>query len=136
MEKAPPPPPPRSAPPAPATPPPKRQGSPFGSSLGASTSKARVGVEDPNFTYGWYLDRVAAMISDNWVRPPIGDVEQAILYFRIRRDGVITDLKIAETSGSGSFDEAALRAVQASSPLPPLPRSYQRESLGINLIVR
>ena len=53
-----PPPPKRQAPPPPKKiePPPKRVGSPFGSSLGASTQKATLGVEDPNFTYGYYLD--------------------------------------------------------------------------------
>ena len=134
-----PPPPQRPPPPAPApvTPPPKRQGSPFGSSLGAQTSKARLGAEDPNFTYGYYLDRVVASISGNWVRPPVGaDVEQAVLYFRIQRDGTITDLRIATPSGSEPFDVAAYRAVEASSPLPPLPKGYQRDFLGINLIVR
>ena len=73
------------------TPPPKRQGSPFGSPLGAQTSNARLGVEDPNFTYGYYLDRVVAVISGNWVRPPVGgDIREAVLYFRIQRDGAVT----------------------------------------------
>ncbi len=132
-----PPPPPRTAPPPPAAkPPPKRTGSPFGSTLGSSTSKARVGVEDPNFTYGYYLDRVVAVINGNWVRPPVGDVEQTVLYFRIQRDGSITELRLAEPSGSETFDRAAFRAVQSSSPLPPLPSGYKRPSLGINLIVK
>lgn len=136
---APPPPPPQQQappPPAPVKPPPKRTGSPFGSALGSSTSSARVGVEDPNFTYGYYLDRVVAAINANWVRPPVGDVEQAVLYFRIQRDGTITELRIAEPSGSETFDRAAFRAVESSSPLPPLPSGYKRPSLGINLIVK
>lgn len=131
-------PPPRRPPPPPpaAKPPPKRTGSPFGAALGASTSNARVGVEDPNFTYGYYLDRVVAVISGNWVRPPVGDVEQAVLYFRIQRDGTISELRLAEPSGSETFDRAAFRAVESSSPLPPLPSGYKRPSLGINLIVK
>ena len=40
------------------------------------------------------------------------------------------------TSGAEVFDEAALRAVQATSPLPPLPKSYAKDSLGIHLIVK
>ncbi len=131
------PPPPAAPPPAAVTPPPKRTGSPFGNPLGAQTSKARLGVEDPNFTYGYYLDRVVAVISGNWVRPPVGaEIEEAVLYFRIQKDGTISDLRVARTSGSERFDQAAHRAVGASSPLPPLPRSYQKDFLGINLIVR
>ncbi len=137
--KKPAPPPPKAPPPAPApvTPPPKREGSPFGKSLGSATSNTRLGAEDPNFTYGYYLDRVVAKISGNWVRPPVGStVIQAILYFRIQRDGTITELRIKETSGSETFDRSAERAVASSSPLPLLPKGYKRDSLGINLIVR
>jgi TonB family protein len=105
--------------------------------MGSATSNARVGAEDPNFTYGYYLDRVVAVISNNWVRPPVGgDIEEALLYFRIQRDGTLTDLRIVEPSGSEVFDQAAYRAVESSSPLPPLPKSYKRDFLGINLIVQ
>jgi TonB family protein len=96
-----------------------------------------VGVEDPNFTYGYYLDRVVALISAKWKRPPVGsEVVEAKLYFRIRADGAVTDLQLTATSGAEVFDRDALAAVTAASPLPPLPRAYQREYLGIHLIVR
>ncbi len=135
-EKPPPlPPPKRPTPPPKIEPPPKRVGSPFGKSLGASTNSATLGVEDPNFTYGYYLDRVVAVISSNWVRPPLGNL-QTKLHFRIRRDGSITDLRLVESSTQADFDEAALRAVRSSAPLPPLPKGYKRDDLGINLIVK
>lgn len=123
------------APPRTAEPPPKRVGSPFGSSLGASTNQAALGVEDPNFTYGYYLDRVVAVISANWVRPMMGNLETR-LHFRIQRDGTITELRLVASSSSRQFDEAALRAVNTSSPLPPLPKGYVEDTLGINLIVK
>ncbi|MCG8458976.1 MAG: hypothetical protein MI919_22090, partial [Holophagales bacterium] len=76
-------PPPRApSPPPAASPMARRRGSPFGNPVGASTSKATLGVEDPNFTYGYYLDRVVAIISEHWTRPPIG-VTDTILHFRI-----------------------------------------------------
>lgn len=116
---------------------PKRQGSPFGNPLGASTQQATLGVEDPNFTYGYYLDRIVGVISANWTRPAVEpEIKQALLFFRITRDGTISELKLVETSGSKLFDEAALRAVQSSSPLPPLPKGYVKDSLGIHLLVK
>lgn len=116
---------------------PKRQGSPFGNPLGASTQQATLGVEDPNFTYGYYLDRIVGVISANWTRPAVGaEIKQSVLYFRIQRDGTIVELRLVETSGSEIFDDAALRAVQASSPLPPLPKSYAKDLLGIHLVVK
>ena len=138
IEKPPPPPPPppkrKPAPPK-IEAPPKRIGSPFGNPLGATTNQAIVGVEDPNFTYGYYLDRVVAAISGNWVRPPIGNLE-AKFHFRIQRDGTIAELRLVDSSSSHEFDQAAMRAVQASSPLPPLPKGYNQDDLGINLTVR
>ncbi len=137
VEKKPPPPAkkPAPAPPKPLEPPPKRVGSPFGSSLGASTNQATLGVEDPNFTYGYYLDRVVAVISSNWVRPVMGNMETR-LHFRIQRDGTITDLRVVTPSSAREFDDAAIRAVETSSPLPPLPKGYAQDDLGINLIVK
>ncbi len=122
-------------PPRPIEPPPKRVGSPFGNPLGASTTQAMLGVEDPNFTYGYYLDRVVAVISSNWVRPMMGNLE-ARLHFRIQRDGTITELRLIAPSTSRDFDDAAMRAVTTSSPLPPLPKGYSEDDLGINLIVK
>lgn len=115
----------------------KRQGSPFGNPLGASTQRAALGAEDPNFTYGYYLDRVVSLISANWVRPVVGpEIQQSLVYFRIQQNGTITDLRQVEGSGSEIFDQAALRAVEASSPLPPLPKGYKKDHLGIHLIVK
>lgn len=127
--------PPRQAPPPPANPMARRRGSALGNPIGSSTTEATVGVEDPNFTYGYYLDRVVSVISENWTRPPIGVID-ARLHFRILPDGTVVELKILRSSGDESFDQAALRAVRASSPLPPLPKSYEKDFLGINLTVK
>ena len=132
-EAKPAPPPPPSLP-APA--PPKRQGSPFGSPLGASSSRTVIGVEDPDFTFGYYLDRVAAVITGNLVRPKVEERVEALFYFRIERDGTVTALELRQSSGLMIFDEAARRAIETSSPLPPLPRGYKKSYLGINLVVK
>ena len=77
-----------------------------------------------------------AMIQRNWVRPMVGSGVEATVHYRIQRDGRIVDVRIATSSGINSFDLAALRAVQASTPLPPLPRAFREGSLGVNLIFR
>jgi len=59
-----------------------------------------------------------------------------MIHFRISRDGRIDDLHIVTSSGYSSFDLAGLRAVQSASPLPPLPSSYRRGELGVNLVIR
>lgn len=103
-----------------------------GMALGAPVAR----LDNPDFTYGYYVDQMLAMISRNWVRPPVGGGIEAWLHYRIERDGRIVALEIVRSSGINSFDLAALRAVQSASPLPPLPRAFRDDSLGVNLIVR
>ncbi len=117
--------------------PPAAQGSPSGSPLATAAFGAAVaGLDNPDFVYGYYLDQMLALIGANWVRPPLGGVVEAMVAFRVHRDGSVTDIRIVHSSGYNSFDLAGLRAVRAAAPLPPLPRSYSHESLGVNLIVR
>ena len=94
------------------------------------------GLDNPDFVYGYYVDQMLSMIGSHWVRPPVGGGVEAILHFQIAEDGRISDLELLQSSGISSFDLAARRAVQRASPLPPLPRSYNRDSLGVRLVVR
>ena len=93
-------------------------------------------MEDPDFTYGYYIDQMIAILSRNWVRPTINRrLSPTRLYYRVQRDGTVIDLRLLDSSGSDVFDQAAMRAVEASIPLPPLPRGYKKDYLGINLLV-
>jgi len=123
--------------PAAAAPPVQRQGSPTGLSLGSSAFGASVaGLDNPDFTYSYYVDQMLAMIRDQWLRPPIGGEVEVTIHFRIRQDGSVYEVGIARSSGFNQFDLAGLRAVEKAAPLPPLPRSYRHDSLGVNLIMR
>ncbi len=128
----------RPEPSAPQTPRPRqRRGSPLGSELASSPFGAKgVGLDSPDFTYGYYVDQLLAMIGGRWTRPRVDGQPETLLFFRIQRDGRVTDLALAETSGLRVFDDAAMRAVQEAAPLPPLPASYDKDSLGVTLLVR
>ncbi len=112
-----------------------RRGAATGNPLGTSVFGNRIGVDNPDFTYGYYLDRLLSLIDANWQRPSMGSGVRTVLFFRIERDGTVAELRVAESSGYNSFDLAALRAVQNAAPFPPLPRAYRNDSLGVNLIV-
>ena len=114
-----------------------RRGGPTGNPLGTSGFGSEIaGLDNPDFKFGYYIDQLLGAIDAKWVRPPLGDGVRAIIAFRIERDGSLTGLQVAESSGYNSFDLAALRAVQNAAPFPPLPRAYRQDSLGVNLIVR
>lgn len=124
--------------PAPSRAEPKqRMGSPTGSSLGTSAFGAAVGgLDNPDFVYSYYIDQMLALISANWLRPSLGAGVEAVVHFRIHRDGRISDVRIIRSSGYNSFDLAGLRAVQLAAPFPRFPQSYQHDTLGVNLILR
>lgn len=115
----------------------ERLGAPTGNPLGTSAFGSEVaGLDNPDFTYGYYIDQLLGAIDARWERPTLGGDVRALIAFRIGRDGSVSDLRVAESSGYNSFDLAALRAVKNAAPFPPLPRAYRHDSLGVNLIVR
>lgn len=115
----------------------QRQGSPTGNPRGTAPVGAAVAaLDNPDFTYGYYLDQMLGLIGANWRPPVTGEQLQAVVHFLVNRDGSIQDVTLAQSSGNSAFDLAGLRAVQSSSPLPPLPASYRHDSLGVNLILR
>lgn len=93
-------------------------------------------IEGGDFPYTMYLTNMNRLIGTHWFRPQItGDLTTSIS-FTIHRDGSITDAKIEQSSGNGTADRAALRAVLESSPLPPLPFGYNGTYLGVHLIFK
>lgn len=93
-------------------------------------------LDNPDFTYGYYIDQMLSLIRANWERPTVAPGVQAIVSFQVQRDGTITGIDISQSSGSPAFDFAGLRAVHLASPLPPLPASFSGDSLGVNLILK
>lgn len=127
---------PKPEPPRESAPQPEVEGSARGTVSGLALGASVAGLDNPDFTYGYYVDQMLAMIQRNWIRPMVGSGVEATIYYRISRDGRITESRIDRSSGINSFDLAALRAVQASSPLPPLPRAFRDSWLGVHLIFR
>lgn len=107
-----------------------------GSGGGGSGYDSQIGLS--NFPYTYYLQAVSDRISANWftslVDPGIKGNFQTVVYFKIQRSGQTTDISVKESSGVESLDLSAMRAVQRSTPFPPLPPDYDQDYLGIFLI--
>ncbi len=90
---------------------------------------------DELFEYPYYLRLMVDKVSRNWRNPYAGQDEVVLctVFFRIQRDGSIADERVEKSSGSASFDRAALRAVIMSSPLPPLPPDFRENRLTVHL---
>lgn len=94
------------------------------------------GIEGGDFPYALYLQGMHRKIGGNWFRPQVSGGAATVVYFRILRDGTITDARIESSSGNGTFDRAALSAVRSSSPLNTLPFAYSGNYLGVYLTFR
>ncbi|HEV7766460.1 MAG TPA: TonB family protein [Thermoanaerobaculia bacterium] len=126
---------PPAAKPAPAPP-------PVAPSVGTTTAEVPIGgagvtgLEGGDFPYTLYLQGMQRRIGTNWFRPQVAAGTAVIIYFRILRDGTISEVKVETSSGNGTFDRAALSAVRSSSKLNPLPFAYDGSYLGVHLTFR
>lgn len=111
-----------------------QQGGPGGASFGTGTEGVRLDIE--NFEFPYYLDAIQRKIQQNLFSPRLDGIRQlqAVVYFRIARNGHVYDLTIERPSGVLLFDNAALRALKTADPLPPLPDEYVEGYLGVHFV--
>lgn len=119
-----------------ATPRPTRPPAPSstgsGLSVGGGDSQRVPGIpSDFHFTY--YIQRMLALIESRWYKPAVPAETRAQVRFTINRDGRVSRIELEQSSGNSSFDRAALRALYAANPLPPLPPAYSKPSLTVHL---
>jgi protein TonB len=103
----------------------QRRGSPAGA--GALT------LDASDFPHAWYLRQVLQKVQGEWQRqPPVNEPDRRpMILVEIQRDGSIRTPSVEQTSGSAFYDQAAVRAVVAASPFPPLPQDWSRTSLRV-----
>ncbi len=91
-------------------------------------------IDQADFNYPVYIERLALIIGLNWFKPTQAVTTNPVVHFQILKDGTIADARVVQSSGLSFVDRAALRAVLASSPLPPLPAEYGRQEIGIQVV--
>lgn len=97
----------------------------------SSSAKSAVSTASPEkkFPFSWYKNFVASRIYSLWKRPArtaVGKREaNALISFRVFRDGHIENIRLKESSGSSIVDQSAMRAVKLSDPLPHLPEGFK-----------
>jgi len=102
--------------------------------LGLATGGGGTGgqIQLGNFCCPEYVGEMVNRINQNW-----SSRQQAAatttMRFTIQRDGKITDITVAQSSGYQMLDFLAQRALMAVSPLPPLPHAYTNPTLTVNL---
>jgi TonB family protein len=119
-----------ASPPAPAAAPGARPGTGGPAGAGGTVGVGGATFDQPDFHYSYYVERMLVTIGMNWFKP----AESVPISPMIERDGTISEPQLERSSGLPFVDRAALRAVMASSPLPPLPQEFGGKYLGVHLI--
>ncbi|MGB6980707.1 MAG: energy transducer TonB, partial [Candidatus Acidiferrales bacterium] len=87
-----------------------------------------VGGGDFGSRFSYYVEAVQQRISRNWLQstidPGLGVAPRVVVTFDILRNGSIANIQVTQSSNNYSVDSSAMRAVQNSSPLQPLPAAY------------
>jgi protein TonB len=101
---------------------------------GAGTGVGGLKFDQPGFNYPYYYERVKIAIETNWFKPATSIPTSPVVHFTIQKDGTITDPELVTSSGLTYVDRAALRAVLAASPLPPLPGDFPESHIGLSVL--
>jgi TonB family protein len=112
---------------------PKSPSTPLPGKLGSSVEL----LSDPMGTDFWpYLIRVLAAVRRNWyaVIPEsarLGRRGNVIVQFAIAKDGSVAKVVFGQTSGAEALDRAAVAAISASNPFPPLPSDFRGQQIRL-----
>ena len=88
-----------------------------------------VDIKDADFIT--YFKMVQAEIGSRWANHGLSGGSTRIRFF-INRNGSVTDVTVAKSSGRPMLDSPARRAVLGSE-FPPLPQSYKDDQLIVNI---
>jgi TonB family protein len=117
-------------------------GSGPGLNLPASKGQAQGGIKLLSDTNGVdfrpYLIQVMAAIRRNWfaVYPEAaktGMRGEVILQFRVAKQGLVAKVVYNGQSNSRALNEAAVSAISASNPFPPLPAEYKGDHVDLQM---
>jgi TonB family protein len=107
---------------------------PFGglsTSGGGGTGGVRLNVE--NFCCPQYIETMVQQVRRNWNQNQ-GATGQNTVRFTIRRDGMLTNVEVDETSKNPLLDLESRRAVLNTQRLPPLPAQFTPPTLTVYLV--
>lgn len=107
-------------------------------SLGKQSSSMELKSDPMGVDFRPYMRQIIQTIRRNWfaVYPEaarLGTRGQTVIGFRIARQGLVAKVVLSGQSGAKPLDEAAIAAISASNPLPPLPKDFRGAQIDIQL---
>ncbi|GMO64471.1 MAG: hypothetical protein Nk1A_0930 [Endomicrobiia bacterium] len=87
--------------------------------------------DTPDFKYSYYAGEVVKKISKQWKWIENYYQLKVIVYFKIHRNGSISNISTKKSSGNSEYDKYALDTIQRAMPFPDLPEDYGHDDLGV-----
>lgn len=101
---------------------------------GDTPAMGSVSIDGGDFPFSSYINRMRQKIATTWEVPPgtEGFERSAVIYFRIHRNGSVSNVSVEKSSTLPLFDRSCQRAVIEAAPMAPLPREYGDDYIGVH----
>jgi TonB family protein len=101
-------------------------------STGAGSQYGGLSFDTENFKYyAYYSEQIVRKIRGQWRLDKNYGKLRVLVYFKIYRNGTISDIFVKESSKNGEYDKYALDTVRRAVPFSDLPDGYEGDSLGV-----
>jgi protein TonB len=100
-------------------------------SAGVGSQYEGLSFDAKNFKYSYYSGQIIRKIKAQWRLGENYEKLRVLLYFKIYKNGTISDVFVKESSKNGEYDKYALDTVRRAAPFPDLPDGYEGDSLGV-----
>jgi len=100
----------------------------------ALAARSRITSRLMEIRFKAYYNTIWEIIKDAWVIPEGVNVRrglETVIGLTVAKDGRVLSIEIENSSGNDPFDQSAIRAIEKSSPLPPLPGDEKSMEVGI-----
>jgi colicin import membrane protein len=100
----------------------------------AIAARGRITSRVMEIRYRTYYNNIWEIIRSAWTIPkgtPITPGLETIIGIRIAKDGRVLDINIEKSSENQQYDDSAIRAIEKSSPFPPMPGEEEEMEVGI-----
>jgi TonB family protein len=102
---------------------------------GSSSGPVEILTDTMGVDFKPYLNKVQADVKEHWYAliPESAGTKKGkvVLEFAILKDGSVSGLRVASTSGDIALDRPAYGSIAGSNPFPPLPVEFKGSYLGL-----
>ncbi|MDR2436858.1 MAG: TonB family protein [Endomicrobium sp.] len=98
---------------------------------GSGSLYMEASLDTNNFKYPYYISQVRRKIATQWRWAESCGNLRVLIYFKINRDGSVSNISVKESSGNEDYNRNALDTIRRVSPFAELPEGYEGDSLGV-----